>query len=229
MIRGRAAAGEALDSPPLAARPQVVSALSRMTAAVGATGVVVVLCASLGGGMFRVAADAAVSAGGPVTSGPGRSDAVAGLSASDPVPVDLRDISAPRVTLASIAPPVAPVALPKPVIARITAAVVPTIAPAPTVPPAPGSVEAIITEVFGPYARQAIGVARCESHLNPGSISSNRANWGLFQINTSHRRQVEQMGYRWEDLLDARVNSLVAKSIFDGQGWRPWGCRAAAR
>ena len=36
------------------------------------------------------------------------------------------------------------------------------------------------------------------------------------------------MGYQWEDLLDPRVNSLVANSIFDEQGWRPWGCRHAA-
>ena len=37
------------------------------------------------------------------------------------------------------------------------------------------------------------------------------------------------MGFQWNDLLDARVNALVAKSIFDEQGWGPWACRHAAR
>jgi hypothetical protein len=36
------------------------------------------------------------------------------------------------------------------------------------------------------------------------------------------------MGYQWEDVLDPRVNALVAHSIFVEQGWQPWGCRRAA-
>jgi hypothetical protein len=60
-------------------------------------------------------------------------------------------------------------------------------------------------------------------------VSRGGGNWGLFQINTVHRKRVAAMGYQWEDLLDARVNSLVARSIFVEQGWRPWGCRHAAR
>ena len=83
--------------------------------------------------------------------------------------------------------------------------------------------------MFGTHGRAAIGVARCESHLNPASISRNGANWGLFQINVAHRARVAQMGYRWEQLLDPRVNALVAKTIFDEQGWGPWACRGAAR
>ena len=88
--------------------------------------------------------------------------------------------------------------------------------------------EAIIVEVFGEAGQSAIAVARCESGLNPGAISRGGGNWGLFQINKVHRGRVEAMGYRWEDVLDARVNSLVAYSIFQEQGWGPWGCRNAA-
>jgi len=60
-------------------------------------------------------------------------------------------------------------------------------------------VEEIIIGVFGAHGQEAIRVANCESRLHPGSISRNGANWGLFQINTSHRQRVAAMGYRWED------------------------------
>ncbi len=103
-----------------------------------------------------------------------------------------------------------------------------TTAPQAAAAPDPGSVEAIIMEVFGAYGEQAIGVARCESGLNPGAISRGGGNWGLFQINTVHRERVARMGYQWEDLLEPKVNSLVAWSIFKEQGWSPWGCRHAA-
>jgi hypothetical protein len=87
-------------------------------------------------------------------------------------------------------------------------------------------VKAIITEVFGPAdAANAIAVANCESHLNPRAISKGGGNWGLFQINQVHKQRVNRMGYAWDDLLDPRVNSIVAKAIFDGSGWSPWACR----
>jgi hypothetical protein len=90
------------------------------------------------------------------------------------------------------------------------------------------SVEDIIREIFGEHADSAIGVANCESRLNPAAVSRGGGNWGLFQINKVHRGRVEAMGYSWDQILDARVNTIVAKSIFDEQGWRPWGCRHAA-
>ena len=117
-------------------------------------------------------------------------------------------------------PPAAPTAKVQP-IAAVRATIVEQ--------PSTQSVQDIITSVFGANAQSAIGVARCESRLQPGAISKNGANWGLFQINKAHRSRVAAMGYQWEDLLDARVNALVAKSIFDEQGWGPWACRHAAR
>jgi hypothetical protein len=188
---------------------------------------VVALAASLGGGMMDAAAGAAVGGGGSYVAHHAAEPTVSGLSVTPPVPVSLGLAPATSTTLASLAPPPT---VPAPVVKVVAVARPAVVAPpVPLPPPAPGSVEAVIAEVFGPDARAAIGVASCESHLNPGAISRGGGNWGLFQINRAHRGRVEAMGYRWEDLLDARVNSLVAKSIFDEQGWRPWGCRAAAR
>jgi hypothetical protein len=222
MIRGRAAAGDHDHTVPLAARPQIVSALSKMSLAVGATGLLVVLAGTLGSGMLSAAAGAAVGGGGAYAVHHEPEPVVAGLAATAPVPVPVDLTPTTATTVAALAPPpTVPVRL-------ASVRVAPVAPPTPVAPPAPGSVEAVITEVFGPNAQAAIGVARCESHLNPGAISRGGGNWGLFQINRAHQRRVEAMGYRWEDLLDARVNSLVAKSIFDEQGWRPWGCRAAA-
>jgi hypothetical protein len=234
MIRGRAKAGDPVDLPPLAARPQVVRALSRSTLAVGAAGVAVVLASGLGGGLISSAAGAAAGQGGLSGSGSGHVDAVSELAATAPVAGAVQGIDgvgspagspaplAPGALQGIVAPTSAPVAPPA------AASVAVALPPPPVVPPAPGSVEAVIVEVFGAHGQAAIGVARCESHLNPAAISRNGGNWGLFQINTAHRQRVARMGYRWEDLLDARVNALVAKSIFDEQGWRPWACRRAA-
>jgi hypothetical protein len=233
MIRGRATAGDPDDLPPLAARPQVVRALSRGTLAVGAAGVAVVLASGLGGGLISSAAGAAAGQGGLSGSGSGHVDAVSELAATAPVAGAVQGIDGVGSSAGApepLAPAVlqgivAPTSAPAPPAATTVAVALP---PAPVVPPAPGSVEAVIVEVFGAHGQAAIGVARCESRLNPGSISRNGGNWGLFQINTAHRQRVARMGYRWEDLLDARVNALVAKSIFDEQGWRPWACRRAA-
>jgi hypothetical protein len=90
----------------------------------------------------------------------------------------------------------------------------------------PDEVKLIITEVFGPAdGPAAIRVAHCESRLNPKAISRGGGNWGLFQLNTVHRKRVESMGYKWEDVLDPWVNARIAKQMFDGSGWRPWACK----
>lgn len=71
---------------------------------------------------------------------------------------------------------------------------------------------------------QAIRVARCESALRYDAISPGGGNWGLFQINRIHRRRVEAMGHRWEDMLLPAQNAHVAADIWAEQGWRPWTC-----
>jgi soluble lytic murein transglycosylase-like protein len=110
---------------------------------------------------------------------------------------------------------------------------VPAAEPAPVADPAPapsgGSVEDAIATYFGDVYDQAIGVARCESGLDPNAVSPGGGNWGLFQINAVHRQRVADMGYSWDQILDPYVNAAVARSIYDDAGgWGPWGCRGAA-
>lgn len=239
-IRGRAKAGDTQVDLPLAVRPRVVRAAQRATLVVGTAALGAALLAGAASPLVRTAADAGLAGagqrpaprsaarGGPVDAELESQSAMAPVTAALPggvpvVPAQL--VALPRLQLA--AAPAAPVA-PRPVVATTSPPTTPptTVAPAP--PPAPGSVEATITEVFGAHGPAAIRVARCESGLNPRAVSRGGKNWGLFQINTVHRSRVVAMGYQWEDLLDARVNALVARSIFDEQGWRPWGCRRAA-
>lgn len=111
-------------------------------------------------------------------------------------------------------------------------------APTTTAPPEPepapadtsDDVHAAIAAHFADMYAQALGVARCESTLIPTAVSRDRANWGLFQINTVHRGLVEQLGYRWDQILDPYVNAAVARALYDESGgWGPWACRWAAR
>jgi hypothetical protein len=233
MIGGRAKVGDPMPFRPLAARPRVVRVLRRSIVAVGASGLVVAGLSTLGGGMLDASASAAVSAGGSRGAGT-EQPVVADVAPNTPVVLaDLQSVGATATVLLSPS-----TTAPKPKAKPSTVAPRTTVPPkadqrstamAASPPPPAGTVEAVIMEVFGPeHGRAAIGVARCESHLNPAAISRGGGNWGLFQINTAHRGRVAAMGYQWEDLLDARVNALVAKSIFDQQGWQPWGCRRAA-
>lgn len=219
MIGGRAAAGDDHSSIPLAARPPVTRALTRCTAAVGAAGVVAAL-ALAGGGTPGVPV---ASAGAEVVGGAASLPVPSQVVGVDPGAVPLA--ATPIVAQAEAAPTVAttPSTL-RAVPAPTTTTVPPPVAVA---PPPVGSVEAVIAEVFGADGAAAVRVARCESHLDPAAVSRGGGNWGLFQINRAHAGRVARMGYRWEDLLDARVNALVARSIFQESGWRPWACRRA--
>jgi hypothetical protein len=87
-----------------------------------------------------------------------------------------------------------------------------------------------ITQAFGPVADQAMGVAKCESNLDPGAVSRGGGNWGLFQINKVHRADFEAVtGQPWSNVLDAYANAAYARHIYDDQGWGPWACRWAAK
>lgn len=221
--------------PSFAVQPGAVRRLRRSIVAVGGSGVAVVVLSTFGGGIMDTAASAALSGGGAYGSGGSQDDAVSGMAASAPVEIgELTDVGPIEgsALYGAVGEAEAAPAVPAAVVVEVAAVAAPPVAipraqPAP--PPAPGTVQAIIAEVFGPHASAATGVARCESGLNPGAISRGGGNWGLFQINKVHARRVANMGYAWEDLLDARVNSIVAKSIFDESGWGPWACRHAAR
>ncbi|HEX8997680.1 MAG TPA: transglycosylase SLT domain-containing protein [Ktedonobacterales bacterium] len=93
--------------------------------------------------------------------------------------------------------------------------------------------QAIINEiraVFGPYAGQALTIARCESSFNPNarnSISIGGAHAaGVFQIlDSSTWRSTSYAGY---SPYNAYANIHAAYQIFqrDGYSWREWQCRA---
>jgi hypothetical protein len=210
------------------AQPRVVRGLLHLSLSVAIGG-------TLSAGLLHLG-DAAGVASAPVdptqVSLLAAQTSTADVAELDPV-VRIED-AVPVGAVVDTVPAVAPVA---PTIARISAprapAAPPTTvtpvpaAPAPAAPATPSQAEvvAVIREVFGPNGDAAIRVANCESHLNPRAISRGGSNWGLFQINKVHAKRVAAMGYRWEDLLDARVNTTVAKAIFDGSGWGPWACR----
>lgn len=94
----------------------------------------------------------------------------------------------------------------------------------------PSSVQDAITQAFGPIADQAMGVARCESSLDPNAVSSGGGNWGLFQINTVHRDSFESVtGQPWSNVLDPYANATFAAWLYNQSGgWGPWACRWAA-
>lgn len=104
--------------------------------------------------------------------------------------------------------------------------------PSSSAAPAPrgtGSATAAIAHWFPDVYDSAYGVARCESTLDPGAISPGGGNWGLFQINTSHRADFEAYtGHPWADVLDAELNAMYARKLYDGSRWGPWSCRWAA-
>jgi hypothetical protein len=94
----------------------------------------------------------------------------------------------------------------------------------------PSAAQDAITQAFGPVASQAMGVARCESGLDPSAVSRGRGNWGLFQINTVHRDSFESVtGQPWSNVLDPYANAQFAAWLYnESGGWRPWACRWAA-
>ena len=94
----------------------------------------------------------------------------------------------------------------------------------------PSIVQDAVSQNFGGIADQAMGVAQCESGLDPSAVSSGGGNWGLFQINTVHRDSFESVtGQAWSNVLDPYANASFAAWLYNQSGgWGPWACRWAA-
>lgn len=84
---------------------------------------------------------------------------------------------------------------------------------------------------FGIDPDYAIGVARCESSLNPRAVGgTNDRYYGLFQ----HRLDLWQGRWEWvgvhprwrvaNDPLDPHANALVTMRMAKAVGWGPWEC-----
>lgn len=90
------------------------------------------------------------------------------------------------------------------------------------------SAQAMIEQVFGPYAQEALRVAVCESGLNPSafnhiSVDGSHAE-GIFQIlYPSTWMSTSQAG---NSPYNAGANILAAHEIFarDGKSWQEWAC-----
>jgi hypothetical protein len=104
----------------------------------------------------------------------------------------------------------------------------PTSSPPPSIPPAQGSVAAMISQIFGPYASGALNVAKCESGLNPNAYNptSNGGSHaeGVFQILYPSTWMGTSQASR--SPYDAQANIQAAHEIFvrDGYSWREWSC-----
>ena len=48
---------------------------------------------------------------------------------------------------------------------------------------------------------------------------------GIAQLHPVHRHRFESKGWSWDDAFDPVYNLVVAKSIYDEQGWEPWTCK----
>nr|MDQ3294003.1 transglycosylase SLT domain-containing protein [Actinomycetota bacterium] len=89
-----------------------------------------------------------------------------------------------------------------------------------------GSVEEAVQAWFADVDAQAREVARCESGLNPGAVSSGGRNHGLFQINDVHRSAFTSVtGQPWSSVYSAYYNAQYARYLYDDAGWQPWACR----
>lgn len=94
--------------------------------------------------------------------------------------------------------------------------------------PGAAVVQSYIRQVFGPWAGQALAVARCESGYDPNA-------WNPYELLRSHASGVFQILYpsTWAETpywtgnpFDYRLNILGAYSLFsrDGHTWREWAC-----
>jgi hypothetical protein len=238
MIEGRVQADGTPQLQPLAARTKVMRKLLEVSIGVASM-------STLAGGVLAVgqvgtAAPGAASAATTSTDVSLLAAQATPAARADLDSLTLRDLEPVGAVVQDVvdtveAADLGPLA-PLTTLVRVEVATPPPAQPTPTTAPPPAAttplagsadeVRAIILEVFGPVnGPAAIRVANCESHLNPRAVSRGGGNWGLFQINRVHRPWVESLGYQWEDVLDARVNTLLAKRMFDASGWRPWACK----
>jgi hypothetical protein len=78
--------------------------------------------------------------------------------------------------------------------------------------------QAVICRVFGPYCKEALAVARCESRLHPSA--QNGQYLGLFQMGSSERRLFGHGPSVAEQARAARRYFIAT-----GRDWSPWSCK----
>lgn len=84
-------------------------------------------------------------------------------------------------------------------------------------------VKAIIRQVFGPYAEQAIRVADCETGGTFWWGASNGQYLGIFQMGASERARYGHGNGPWP-----QARAAYRYFVASGRDWSPWQCRWAA-
>ena len=77
-----------------------------------------------------------------------------------------------------------------------------------------------IYQVFGPYASQAMAVARCETGGTFSIYAQNGQYLGLFQMG-SHERYTYGHGYS----ALAQARAAYRYFLASGKDWSPWSCK----
>ena len=119
--------------------------------------------------------------------------------------------------------------LPEPVASMVAFALL-MLAMQPTDPPADGTCYVMALDrpcmvMPTPMAEQAHDVVWCESKYDPTRVGA-LGEIGPFQLHPVHRERAERMGYAWAEVADPMVNTEVAISIYQEQGFGPWTCYA---
>lgn len=132
------------------------------------------------------------------------------------VPPTVATTLPPTTTTAPPPPPVEAAAASEPVVAEAQ--------------PAPGSVKALIYEIFPGEGAYATRVFTCESNLNPNAVSPTNDH-GVAQLNAptwnkpGHADPVaDWIGRNWGSIYDPRTNLIGAKMVRDKYGWDSWAC-----
>jgi hypothetical protein len=84
----------------------------------------------------------------------------------------------------------------------------------------PQTIQEEICSVFGKDCPEALRIFTCESGLRPsakGTNTNGSTDVGIAQINSIHSIPEAY-------LKNPHINILVAKQMFDSQGWGPWVC-----
>lgn len=85
-------------------------------------------------------------------------------------------------------------------------------------------IPAVICEYEGWDCADAIGVAWCESLMNPNAVNPDSDDHGVMQLNKFYWAEVFGKR-RWEQRYDYRANIQMAIHIYEAAGgWHWWTC-----
>ncbi len=86
------------------------------------------------------------------------------------------------------------------------------------------SVQQMIDQAFGPYAWQALAVARCELGYVPSATNPSSGAAGVFQFMWTTWEGTSYAGYSPYNAW-ANVNAAHQVFVRDGYSWREWTCQ----